>query len=672
MGGGDHPPDIDNMQIVTSDVVVQEEDYHADVDETMDVLMINHPLDYVGMDKQGTHVSSLYQSPNGSKYWSPQVSPSFKPVVGMLFNDYEEVENMFTAYAEQSGFSARVTAYKKVKDVITHKVMSCSKCGKSKAKPIDTLDTAALLNTRASTSHCTDCPALIRYKLIRGDYKVLLYAFLYVFDRYNMVFVPFTGVDNHKRCVTFGAGLLCDETTESYMWLIRAFLNVHKREPALVLTDQDPAMKSAIDKTFVFAIHRLCMWHIMKKLPTKVHADVLENNDLRQRIHKLVWNIYLTPEKFEDRWASLIKEFKLTKNSWLTDMYAIREMWIPAYFREIPMCCLMKTTSRCESSNAAFKVNSSHANTLVQFLMCYDSSMDQQRYNQRILEFRDANQCPVILTGEDIEKHASQIYTLTMFAEVQKEIIRGKNQCYIMNVDVVDGHTVYDVSHMNHLSVYINTFKVRLNNLEDSYECPCLGFTRNGYLCRHIFSVFRVNAVKEIPGRYIKNRWRRQILPPRLYDIPSRLSVENSDLAVMRSEVMECVSVCIDRLSDNLEGLQLFAADINEIKNGVVAKYPGKSAANKRAGIMEELIGKVDDVSLGLTPPHKAYVTKAVAQTRGWLDPVRRPLRSPRRPQGCAGIATHGVIMIPATAKNRGMGRPHLPSSCLCIKNPMN
>ncbi|KAK9075611.1 hypothetical protein SSX86_003937 [Deinandra increscens subsp. villosa] len=354
MGGGDDPPHCDDMQMVISNPVVQEEDYHADVDENPELLMINHPLNYVGIDKQGTHVSSLYQSPNGSKYWSPQVSPSFKPVVGMVFTDYQEVENMFTAYAEQSGFSARVTAYKKAKDVITHKVMSCCKCGKSKAKPIDTLDTATLLNSRKS---------------------------------------------------------------------------------------------------------------------------------------------------------------------------------------------------------------------------------------------------------EDIEKHASQVYTLSMFVEVQKEIIRGKNQCYIMNVDVVDGCTVYDVSHMNHLSVYINTFKVRLNNLEDTYECPCLGFTRNGYLCRHIFSVFRVNAVKEIPGRYIKNLWRRQILPPRLYDIPSRLSVENSDIAVLRSEVMECVSVCIDRLSDNFEGLQLFAADINEIKNGVVEKFPAKSAANKRAGIIDELIGKVDDVSIALTPP---------------------------------------------------------------------
>ncbi|KAK9056516.1 hypothetical protein SSX86_023878 [Deinandra increscens subsp. villosa] len=625
MGGGDDPPTSDYMQMVLSEVVEPLDVSHADVDETMDLTMINHPLNYLGTDHQGTHTSSLFQSPNGTKYWAPQVLDRFKPIVGMVFNDYEEVENMFHAYAEQSGFSARVSAYKKAKDIITHKVMSCCKCGKSKAKPIDTLDTSTLLKSRSSTSQCTDCPALIRYKLVKGDYKVLLYAFYenhnhpmtsynnfgdvlafdatYSTNKYNMVFVPFTGVDNHKRCVTFGAGLLCDETTESYMWLLRAFLKVHKREPALVLTDQDPAMKSAIDQTFVFAIHRLCMWHIMKKLPLKVSADILDNSELRKRIHKLVWNIYLTIEKFETRWASLIEEFKLTNNSWLSDMYGMRNMWIPAYFREIPMCCLMKTTSRCESSNAAFKVNSSHGNTLVQFLMCFDSAMDQQRYNQCILEFRTKNQRPDIVTREDIERHASEVYTLSVFAKVQKEIIRGKNQCYIMNVDVDDGETVYDVSHMNHLSQYVNTFKVRLHNLEDTYECPYLGFTRNGYLCRHIFSVFRVNAVKQIPGRYIKNRWRRGILPARLYDIPSRLSVENSNIAVMRSEVMECVSVCINRLSDNLEGLQLFAADINQIKNGVLEKYAGKTTANKRADIMNELIGKVEDFSVGITPP---------------------------------------------------------------------
>nr|KAJ0187917.1 hypothetical protein LSAT_V11C900505550 [Lactuca sativa] len=43
-------------------------------------------------------------------------------------------------------------------------------------------------------------------------------------NRYNMVFVPITGIDNHKKCVTFGAGLLTKEDYDSYSWLIKAFL----------------------------------------------------------------------------------------------------------------------------------------------------------------------------------------------------------------------------------------------------------------------------------------------------------------------------------------------------------------------------------------------------------------------------------------------------------------
>ena len=35
-----------------------------------------------------------------------------------------------------------------------------------------------------------------------------------------MIFVPFTGVDNHMHCVTFGVGLLLNETVESYEWVV--------------------------------------------------------------------------------------------------------------------------------------------------------------------------------------------------------------------------------------------------------------------------------------------------------------------------------------------------------------------------------------------------------------------------------------------------------------------
>jgi zinc finger SWIM domain-containing protein 3 len=85
-----------------------------------------------------------------------------------------------------------------------------------------------------------------------------------------MIFVPFTGVDHHKRCVLFGAGLLYDETIESYTWLLQMFLKAHKKQPSLVLTDQDASMKQAVSNVFTESTHRLCMWHITEKLPSKV------------------------------------------------------------------------------------------------------------------------------------------------------------------------------------------------------------------------------------------------------------------------------------------------------------------------------------------------------------------------------------------------------------------
>ncbi|KAD3642302.1 hypothetical protein E3N88_31526 [Mikania micrantha] len=46
---------------------------------------------------------------------------------------------------------------------------------------------------------------------------------------------------------------------------------------------------------------------------------------------------------------------------------------------------------RCESSNASFKVNSSGANTLVQFILCYDTSIESQRYRQRLAEYKTSS-----------------------------------------------------------------------------------------------------------------------------------------------------------------------------------------------------------------------------------------------------------------------------------------
>ncbi|GKD26115.1 FAR1-related sequence 5-like protein [Tanacetum coccineum] len=67
------------------------------------------------------------------------------------------------------------------------------------------------------------------------------------FVTYNMKFVPFIGIDNHWKCVTLDSGMLLHEDTQSYMWLLTTFMSAFLKEPTMIVTGQDGAMKRAIE-----------------------------------------------------------------------------------------------------------------------------------------------------------------------------------------------------------------------------------------------------------------------------------------------------------------------------------------------------------------------------------------------------------------------------------------
>ncbi|GKC08605.1 FAR1-related sequence 5-like protein [Tanacetum coccineum] len=115
-------------------------------------------------------------------------------------------------------------------------------------------------------------------------------------NKYKIVFVPFTAIDNHRKCFTVAAGLLENETTKSYIWLLKAFIKAFGKAPSIVVTDQDGAMRNAIKAEFVGSKHRLCMWHIIQKLSAKT--------DFKEKLNKIIWNMYIGPEEFEYRWGN--------------------------------------------------------------------------------------------------------------------------------------------------------------------------------------------------------------------------------------------------------------------------------------------------------------------------------------------------------------------------------
>ncbi|GJY17309.1 FAR1-related sequence 5-like protein [Tanacetum coccineum] len=160
----------------------------------------------------------------------------------------------------------------------------------------------------------------------------------YKTNKYKMVFVPFTAIDNHRRSVTVGSGLLKKETAEAYGWLLRAFKKAFVRPPNIVVTDQDGAMRLAVAAEFPESKHRLCMWHIGRNL-----AKIYDDTDFKDKFGKIVWNMFIGPEEFEDRWNKLMEEFNLVNHKWLSkDVDSSQNILGPTFFVDSPLCGLVE------------------------------------------------------------------------------------------------------------------------------------------------------------------------------------------------------------------------------------------------------------------------------------------------------------------------------------------
>ncbi|GJU30809.1 FAR1-related sequence 5-like protein [Tanacetum coccineum] len=388
-------------------------------------------------------------------------------------------------------------------------------------------------------------------------------------NKYKMVFVPFIVIDNHRSCVTVGAGLLKNETIKSYIWLLKAFIKAFMKAPSIFVTDQDGAIRNAIETEFaglLFFFLQIC-------------AKIYDETDFKEKLNKIVWNMYIGPEEFEYRWGKLMEEFKLENHKWLTKMFNIRSTWIPAYFIDSPLCGLMRTTSRSESENSFFSHFTNSGSTLMNFMNCFETAMEKQRHVQERMDHKTIDTVPKLKTFLKIERHASNVYTRSLFELVQKEIFVGLWHCQIDSKSLVEGSEVCIIKE----SPYVyempkkkkkkpqsvdkgkdkaeeddtvdlffkkdGLYKVLRNVGDGSVVCSCQLFVRVGILCKHIFCVFKNANVEMIPQQYILRRWTKNLIPATLRNKRNKYGEKN---VVVENFTNEETSI---NKTDNLEQL---------------------------------------------------------------------------------------------------------------------
>ncbi|XP_071727302.1 protein FAR1-RELATED SEQUENCE 5-like [Rutidosis leptorrhynchoides] len=387
----------------------------------------------------------------------------------------------------------------------------------------------------------------------------------YRMNRYNMKFVPFTGIDNHHRCVTIAAGLIRDEIAESYTWLLTCFMKTFGKEPNMIVTDQDKSMAIAIKAVFKTAKHRLCMWHIMRKVPSKIQEAIptIEDEvekDFKNRLNKLVWNMYIEPNVFEERWEKLMHDFSLKNDSWFKHTFDIRSTWIPAYFIDTEMFSLMRTTSRSESENAfCFKL----------YKICSKS-----RSKQESLDAQTIKKNPKLLTQLKIEKHALKVYTHAIFAIVQKEIYEALYSYLLDKMDKEEETEIYVVKEEKEKT------KEGSNKEKQFFHYKVLHNSKEGSMNKNI---------EEIPEKYIMRHWRRDIIPPELRSRRNRYGNENIVVQDSVNEITLVVYDCVELVGSDEKMLKVVLEKLKLLKKEVEAQVPKPS--KKKDYIIGNMIG---------------------------------------------------------------------------------
>ncbi|XP_010259175.1 PREDICTED: protein FAR1-RELATED SEQUENCE 5-like isoform X2 [Nelumbo nucifera] len=334
---------------------------------------------------------------------------------------------------------------------------------------------------------------------------VVAFDTTYQVNQYKMPFAPFTGVNHHKQSVLFGCALLADETESTFVWLFKTWLEAMSgRQPDLIITDHDLAIKNAVARVFPESCHRYCKWHILSKMPKELgHIYSTLPKTFQLEFEKCINKSEMT-EEFELAWDSLLDKYNLRGNEWLQSLYFDRKEWVPTYLRNA-FFAGMSASQRSGNVNSLFDGYVNARTTLQDFAEQYEKALDDRFEKEARAEFDTFYTKPVLKTPLPIEKQAAEIYTRKIFSIFQEEIF--ESLVLAVKKSGEDGETsIYGVARFDEEH---KIYSVAFNVSDQRASCSCKMFESEGIICRHVLAVFKATNVFMLPAHYILKRWTR-------------------------------------------------------------------------------------------------------------------------------------------------------------------
>ncbi|KAF4369047.1 hypothetical protein F8388_013376 [Cannabis sativa] len=143
----------------------------------------------------------------------------------------------------------------------------------------------------------------------------------------------------------------------------------------------------------------------------------LTNRAIRKR------NFLCSREEFEMHWNSLLEQYNLRENQWLTSLNKLWKRWSHLFCKKTFSAGIeLMFDSNVTNMDFFFLNSSSKVVTLPDFVMQYVK--DSKR--RRLKELHEDLRCHEIVNSRSrkgMEKHAEELYTCTMFEKFQEELL---------------------------------------------------------------------------------------------------------------------------------------------------------------------------------------------------------------------------------------------------------
>ncbi|XP_047970122.1 protein FAR1-RELATED SEQUENCE 3-like [Salvia hispanica] len=409
-------------------------------------------------------------------------------------------------------------------------------------------------------------------------------------NQFQVPFAPFTGVNNHGQMVLFGCALLFDESEASFAWVFKTWLSaMNNRPPVSIKTDQDRAIKVAVNQVFPEARHCICKWHILREGQERLAHIYLARPSFYGELYSCI-NFSETVEDFESSWSSILEKYDIQKNEWLQAVYKARKQWAPVYFRDTFFAAL----SSNHGVSSFFDGYVNQQTTIPMFFKQYERALENLLEREIEADYYTISTTPVLKTPSPMEQQAANLYTKKVFEKFQEELV----ETFVHTANKIDGDGAISKFRVAKYEHDYKAYSVILDVAEMNASCSCQMFEYSGVLCRHILTVFTVTNVLTVPSQYILKRWTQDARAGLLDEQDTGVCVESltvrlNNLCRQALKFAEEGAIAAETYSAAVEALQEGVRKIALVKKIVAKNKPAtyqssgnsQDTGNKKASV---------------------------------------------------------------------------------------